>query len=125
MDFSFCPLLYYSTYLLTFSTSTSSSASSFCVLSSSFLSFHLQQSSTMMISRTMSVSFFLCVFLLSQLDWAYAAPSSAEGKIDCLIDSQKGFSNPANVYQCQAGQKCCEEFAKPSCCGSKPTTLIM
>lgn len=61
-----------------------------------------------------------------------ASPSSSSsssqgstGQIDCMIDAKKGFSNPSNVYQCSALQKCCLEHAKPSCCGSKAVTQIM
>lgn len=56
-------------------------------------------------------------------------PMSSRGKskskIDCMIDAKKGFNNPTNVYQCHVTQKCCLEYAKPSCCGSKSTTQIM
>ena len=56
-------------------------------------------------------------------------PMSSRGKskskIDCMIDPAKGFTNPTNVYQCHVTQKCCLEYAKPSCCGSKSTTQIM
>ena len=58
---------------------------------------------------------------------AIALPlSDSKGnQVDCMIDPKKGFSNPSNVYQCPASQKCCLEHAKPSCCGSKSTTQIM
>lgn len=54
-----------------------------------------------------------------------SASPVVSAKIDCLIDSKKGYSNPANVYQCARSQRCCFEYAKPSCCGSKPSTLIL
>lgn len=74
----------------------------------------------------------------SSLFLVYAEPSNTkknnEGrggkkknkdKIDCLIDETKGYKNAANVYQCSSRQTCCFEYAKPSCCGSKPTLQIM
>lgn len=68
------------------------------------------------------------VVLPSSASSSASLPSSSpllSSKIDCLIDSKKGFSNSANVYQCARSQKCCFEYAKPSCCGSKPATLIL
>lgn len=46
-------------------------------------------------------------------------------KVECAIDKSKGFKNAANIYQCASHQTCCFEYAKPSCCGSKPTLQIM
>lgn len=46
-------------------------------------------------------------------------------KIDCLIDSSKGFNDPQNVYQCQLFQVCCLEYNQASCCGYKPTRQIV
>lgn len=46
-------------------------------------------------------------------------------KMDCLVNHSKGFSDPKNVYQCRAPLKCCFEYSKPSCCGSKPFWQIL
>ena len=98
--------------------------------SSLYLSFVSWNCSCLMPKRSI-----LIVFLLVMLDLASSSPliptasppssSALSSKIDCLIDSKKGFSNSANVYQCSPSQRCCFEYAKPSCCGSKPTTLIL
>ena len=63
--------------------------------------------------------------LLLWLIGSIACCSANGDKIDCLIDEKKGSSNPANVYQCPSRQSCCLEYARPSCCGSKPASLIM
>lgn len=49
----------------------------------------------------------------------------AQDPNDCLINEKLGFSDPANVYICKKPLKCCFEWNKPSCCGSKPSFQIM
>lgn len=61
----------------------------------------------------------------SSLSLETSTEKVSQDKIDCLIDQKKGFSNPSNVYQCPRIQRCCFEYAKPSCCGSKPVSLIL
>lgn len=58
-------------------------------------------------------------------DYKNSDEKSNRDKVECLIDETKGFKNAANIYQCASRQTCCFEYAKPSCCGSKPTVQIM
>lgn len=54
-----------------------------------------------------------------------SSKGKSKDKVECLIDESKGFKNAANIYQCASRQTCCFEYARPSCCGSKPTLQIM
>ena len=54
-----------------------------------------------------------------------AVDPNNNGRIDCLINSTIGYSDPKNVYQCKQPMKCCFEYTKPSCCGRKPSIQIM
>ncbi len=51
--------------------------------------------------------------------------SVVECGMDCLINEDRGYSDPTNIYQCKNELKCCLEYAKPSCCGSKPAAQIL
>ena len=53
-----------------------------------------------------------------------ASFAQAEDNV-CLVDKRLGFTDPDNVYQCKPPLKCCFEYSKPSCCGSKPSWQIM
>ncbi|CAG2169260.1 unnamed protein product [Oppiella nova] len=46
-------------------------------------------------------------------------------KFDCLIDQKVGYEDPSNIYQCKDTENCCIEFARPSCCKSKPGIQIV
>ncbi|KAH6945298.1 hypothetical protein HPB50_007792 [Hyalomma asiaticum] len=45
-------------------------------------------------------------------------------KKDCLIDKEKGWFDPSNVYQC-VNSDCCTEYGKHSCCAKKPKSEIV
>lgn len=62
---------------------------------------------------------------INNLPMPLSSRGRGKSKVDCMINPSKGFYNPTNVYQCHVTQKCCLEYAKPSCCGSKSTTQIM
>lgn len=47
------------------------------------------------------------------------------GKVDCLIDDEKGWFEPTNVYQCEDNAKCCKEYGNPSCCAEKDKSAIV
>ncbi|XP_050050300.1 uncharacterized protein [Dermacentor andersoni] len=45
-------------------------------------------------------------------------------KKDCLIDKEKGWFDPSNVYQCM-NSDCCTEYGKHSCCAKKAKSEII
>lgn len=51
--------------------------------------------------------------------------SSVAAENVCLVNPALGYGDPANVYECKPPLKCCTEFSKPSCCGSKPSWKII
>lgn len=61
------------------------------------------------------------LFALCSSSWFFLAYAA---KKDCLIDKEKGWFDPSNVYQC-VDSDCCKEYGKHSCCAKKPKSEIV